>query len=197
MEKEYLVKQTLRMFNEIVNKLIRPGYRLPKGGEPKRIMLAAFQRLEKKYGALTCPRIVDYVVCAAHAFRDRGDNWKLNQVFGPKSMERYNSDKGRVYYEDRWLKSENLTRAALMDMIIDRSVHPKAKYIFIPSEEGTKLRLLNALAGFAICQTSTLGWSPLSEACTQCNFIKQCKDETQKKYPEIYRLRTEYGKEQH
>ena len=196
MVSEYLTRQTLKMFHEIASKLIHPDYRLPQGGEPTRIIRTALQRIEKKYGALTAQRVVDYVVCAAHAFKDRGANWKLNQVFGPKSIERFNTEKGRVYYENKWLASQGLNRAALLSMIIDRSEHPKAKYIFVPSEEGTKLRLLNRQVGFVICQTSTLGWSPLSEACAECEYIEQCKLETQKKYPEIFRLRMEYVSQQ-
>jgi hypothetical protein len=192
MVNEYLVKQTLKMFHEIASKLIHPGYKLPQGGEPTRVIRTALQRLEKQYGALTGQRIVDYVICSAHAFKDRGSNWKLNQVFGPKSMERFNTDKGRVYYENKWLSGADLSRNDLLSMIVDRSEHPKAKYVLVPSEEGTKMRLLNREVGFVICQTSTLGWSPLSEACSQCNFIEKCKEETQKKFPEIYRLRTEY-----
>jgi hypothetical protein len=192
MVNEYLVKQTLKMFHEIASKLIHPGYKLPQGGEPTRVIRTALQRLEKQYGALTGQRIVDYVICSAHAFKDRGSNWKLNQVFGPKSMERFNTDKGRVYYENKWLSGVDLSRNDLLAMIVDRSEHPKAKYVLVPSEEGTKMRLLNREVGFVICQTSTLGWSPLSEACSQCNFIEKCKVETQKKFPEIYRLRTEY-----
>lgn len=196
MANEYLVKQTLKMFNEIVVKLIHPGYKLPQGGEPTRIMRTALERLEKKYGALSAPRIVDYVVCSSHAFKDRGANWKINQVFGPKSIERFNSDKGRVYFEDKWLQSGELSRAELLGMIVDRSEHPKAKFIFVQSEEGTKFRLLNREVGFIICQTSTLGWSPLSEACAQCNYIEKCKKETENKYPEIFRLRIEYVSKQ-
>ncbi len=196
MVNEYLIKQTLKMFHEIVVKLIHPGYRLPQGGEPTRIMRTALQRVEKKFGVLTAQRIVDYVVCSSHAFKDRGSDWKLNQVFGPKSMERFNSDKGRVHFENKWLASEGLSRASLLNMIVDRSEHPKAKYIFVPSEEGTKLRLLNREVGFAVCQTSTLGWSPLSAACSECNFVTKCKVETQKKYPEIFRLRIEYVNKQ-
>ena len=192
MVNEYLIKQTLKMFHEIVVKLIHPNYRFPQGGEPIRIMRTALQRIEKKFGVLTAQRIVDYVVCSSHAFKDRGSNWKLNQVFGPKSMERFNSDKGRVYFENKWLESEGLSRSSLLSMIVDRSEHPKAKYIFVPSEEGTKQRLLNREVGFVVCQTSTLGWSPLSFVCSECNFVTKCKIETQKKYPEIFRLRIEY-----
>jgi hypothetical protein len=173
------------MFHEIASKLIYSGYKLPKGGEPTRVVSSALKRLEKQYGTLTGQRIVDYVICAAHAFKDRGYDWKINQVFGPKSMDRFNTDKGRVYYENKWLNSAGLSRADLLLMIVDRSEHPKAKYILVPSEEGTKMRLLNREVGFVICQTSTLGWAPLSEACSQCRFIEKCKEETQKKYPEI------------
>lgn len=196
MVSEYLVKQTLKMFYEIASKLIYPGYRLPQGGEPTRVMRTALQRLEKKYGSLTAQRVVDYIVCSAYAFKDRGSSWKLNQVFGPKSIERFNTDKGRVYYENKWLESQDLNRSTLLGLIVDRSEHPKAKYIFIPSEERTKLRLLNRQVGFVICQTSTLGWSPLSEACSECDFVEKCKQETQKKYPEIFRLRIEYVNKQ-
>lgn len=196
MANEYLIRQTLKMFHEIATKLIHPGYKLPQGGEPTRIVRSALQRLEKKYGALTGQRIVDYVVCSAYAFKNRGSEWKLNQVFGPKSMDRFNSDKGRIHFENKWLESEGLGRPYLLSLIVDRSEHPKAKYIFIPSEEGTKTRLLNRQVGFAVCQTSTLGWSPLSEACTQCSFVEKCKVETQNKYPEIYRLRIEYVNKQ-
>ena len=135
MVNEYLVKQTLKMFYEIATKLIHPGYRLPQGGEPTRIMRNALERLEKKFGVLSAPRIVDYVICSSHAFKDRGSDWKINQVFGPKSLERYNSDKGRVYFEDKWLKSAELSRAGLLDLIVDKSEHPKAKFIFVQSEE--------------------------------------------------------------
>lgn len=184
------------MFYEIASKLIYPGYRFPQGGESTRVMRTALQRLEKKYGTLTAQRIVDYIICSAHAFKDRGSSWKLNQVFGPKSMERFNTDKGRVYYENKWLESEDLSRASLLNLIVDRSEHPKAKFIFVPSEEGTKMRLLNREVGFVICQTSTLGWSPLSEACSECEFVEKCKQETQNKYPEIFRLRIEYVNKQ-
>lgn len=196
MVNEYLVKQTLKMFHEIAVRLIYSDYRLPQGGEPTRIMRTALQRVEKKYGVLTAQRIVDYVVCSSHAFKDRRSNWKLNQVFGPKSMERFNSDKSRMYFENKWLESEGLSRSSLLNMIVDRSEHPKAKFIFVPSEEGTKMRLLNREVGFVICQTSTLGWAPLSTACAECVFAIKCKTETQKKYPEIFRLRIEYGSKQ-
>lgn len=196
MVSEYLIRQTLKMFYEIVTKLIHPGYRLPRGGEPTRTIRAALQRVESKYSTLSVQRIVDYVVCSAYVFKDRGSDWKFNQVFGPKSLDRFDSSKQRVYYENKWLESQGLSRASLLSIIVDRSEHPKAKYIFVPSEEGTKRRLLNREVGYVICQTSTLGWSPLSEVCSECIYIDKCKQETQKKYPEIYRLRLDYDSKQ-
>lgn len=192
MVNEYLIKQTLKMFHEIVINLIHPDYRFPQGGEPTRIVRTALQRVNKKYGALSAQRIVDYVVCSAYAFKNRGSEWKLNQVFGPKSLERFDSDNGRIYFEDKWLESAGISRSSLLNKIVDRSEHPKAKFIFVPSEEGTKRRLLNKEVGFVICQTSTLGWSPLSAVCSECKFVDKCKIETQQKYPEIFRLRIEY-----
>ncbi len=181
------------MFHEIVVKLINPDYVLSKGGEPIRLVRTALQNLEKKFGALSSQRIVDYVVCSLYPFKDRGSQWKINQVFGPNSIQQYNSDKIKTYYQDRWLQSAELSRTKLLSIIVKRSEHPKAKFVFIPNEEGTKMRLLNRDVGFAICQASTLGWSPMSEACNLCNFVKRCQKETQNKYPEIYRLRIEYG----
>lgn len=180
------------MFHEIVVKLIHPQYKLPKGGEPMRIVRTALQAVEKQYGTLTGTRIVDYVVSCAYTFKDRGTSWKLNSVFASKSLEKFTTDRTKRYFEDKWLQSVQLNRNTLLDFIIDKSEHPKAKYIFVPSEEGTKLRLLNRQVGFAICQTSTLGWSPLSDACAECSFVEKCKTETAMKYPEIYRLRIEY-----
>ena len=60
------------MFHEIVVKLIHPQYKLPKGGEPMRIVRTALQAVEKQYGTLTGTRIVDYVVSCAYTFKTEG-----------------------------------------------------------------------------------------------------------------------------
>lgn len=181
------------MFTAIAIKLINPRFKFPQGGASTRLILNALTKLEKKENGLSRERIVDYVVCSAYPFKDRDDAWKVNQVFGPKSLERFNTDKGRRYYEDNWLKTAGLTRANLLKLIEDRSEHPQAKYVYMPMEEPTKKRMLNTEVGYTICQASTLGWSPLSPSCQECNYTHKCQIETQQKFPEIYRLRMENG----
>jgi hypothetical protein len=99
-----------------------------------------------------------------------------------------------MFYEDQWLSTAQLTRKSLYNLIADRSEHPHAKYIHAFWEERTKKRMLNKEAGYLLCRISTLGWSPVSETCGQCKFTQECMKETQRKYPELYRIRLEYGK---
>lgn len=190
---EYLVKQTMKVFTKIVTELINPDFHFSYGEANRRIVREALGRLEQVCGGLSRERIVDYCVSTAYIFKGRGRQWNILQAFGPKSTERFSTDKGLRYYENRWLSSVNITREDLITLIEDRSQHPQAQYVYLPMEETTKRRLLNSESGYLICQSSTLGWSPESECCSQCKFIEECKIETNKKYPEIYRLRIEHG----
>lgn len=193
MEKEKLTKQTTTVFTAIITKLVDPTYKFPKGGAVTRIIITFLNRMEQEFGAITCERLVDVCVTGAYTFRERGQ-WTLKQVFGPSTIKRVKEQKrGQLFYQDQWLESAGLSRGALLDMIKDRKEHPQAKFIYIQSEEATKKRQLNRKTGYFICQLSTLGWSPESEACQQCNFTADCKAETERKYPEIYRLRIEHG----
>lgn len=151
--------------------------------------------MEKQYGHVTQERLVDYCICNIYAFRQR-DTWNIKSIFGRAGIERLvNAKRGSKYYEDQWLSDMGLSRGKLILMISDKSVHPQAKYIYMASEEPTKIRMLNTETGYVICQTATLGWSPISETCSLCNYAEQCKIVTQKKFPELYRLRLEYGTE--
>ena len=193
MENDYIIHQTMKIFAEIATKLISPSFKFSKGGEAIRIVSQALERLEKKYGSLSRERIEDYCVSAAYSFKDRGERWKINQVFGPKSVEKFGTDRRVKYYEDRWLASAEITRSHLLSYLADKSKHPHQQYVYMPMEEPTKKRMLNSQAGYIICQSSTLGWSPESESCSRCKFVSKCKIETQKRFPEIYRLRLEHG----
>lgn len=183
----------MRIFTKIATNLVSSSFRFSNGGSSERVVTQALERLEKKCGGLSRERIVDYCVASAYIFKDRGDKWTINQVFGPKSIERFNTDKGLKYYENKWLATANITRDDLMALIVDRSNHPLAQYVYLPMEEPTKRRALNSDAGYLVCQSSTLGWSPESECCMSCVYTEKCKEETDKKYPEIYRLRLENG----
>lgn len=193
MASERQVKQAITVYTEIQRKLIDPTFKISQGGATFKAISNLLDLLAKEYGSVTSERLVDFCICTAYAFRNR-DTWTIKQVFGPAALKRLKErKKGGEYYEDEWLKGSNLSRAYLINLIIDRSAHPQAKYIYVHSEEPSKSRLLNQEVGYIVCQTSTLGWSPISNTCKKCTFVDRCKKETQLKYPELYRIRVEYG----
>lgn len=191
MANEKLIKQTSTVFTAIITRLVDPAFKISKGGATTRLLQKFLDRFEKEFGAVTCERLVDFCVCAAYTFR----NQKLvnvKQVFGPQAILRMKEQKrGSIHYQNQWLEGASLSREALVNLIKDRKDHPQAKFIYVPAEEYTKRRQHNQRIGYLICQTSTLGWSPLSEACKDCSFTSDCMRETERKYPEIYRLRIE------
>lgn len=181
------------MFTEIARKLLNPSFKFSGGGATERTLTNFIDLMEKEFGVVTAERIVDFCICAAYAFRNT-NQWTVKQIFGKASIKRLKEKKhGTEYYEDQWLEEASLNRQDLIAMVADRSTHPQAKYIYVASEEATKKRLLNMDVGYIRCQSSTLGWSPLSESCNQCRFVNLCKKETQRKYPELYRIRIENG----
>lgn len=193
MANEKLIKQTSTVFTEIIKKLVDPTFKFSKGGATTKLLQKFLDRFEKEFGAVTCERLVDFCVCAAYTFRNRTP-LPLQQVFGPQSILRIKEQtRGQRFYQNQWLETVSLSREALVNLIKDRREHPQAKYIYVASEELTKKRQLNHKLGYLICQTSTLGWSPLSGACQNCQFVADCQKETERKYPEIYRLRIENG----
>lgn len=193
MARERLIKQVMTVYTEIVRRLVDKEFRFSQGGKTTLTISNFLNELEKEYGTITKERLVDFCICTAHVYRER-EKWTIQQVFGSSSLKRFKESKqGKAYYEDQWLLSVQLTRNYLYNLIADRKEHPQAKYIYISSEEGTKKRLLNQEVGYLLCQTSTLGWSPVSEICKQCMFTQDCMKETQSKYPELFRIRLEYG----
>ena len=193
MVKEKLIKQTMLVFTEIQKRLVNPTFKFSQGGATFTTLSNFINSFEKEFGTITSERLVDFCIYVSHAYRNT-DKWSIKQAFGPTAIKKFKTAAvGKVYYENLWLSSANLTRENLVDMIKDRQEHPQAKYIYVEAEESSKKRLLNKEVGYMLCQASTLGWSPVSEACQQCTFTTQCKHETQRKYPELYRIRIEYG----
>lgn len=195
MESAKWIRNTIIVYTEIERKMVDPSFKFSQGGSTIRTINNFLERFSHDVciDNITAERLVDFCICTAHAYKDRRD-WTVKQVFGPASIKRLvDSKRGARYYEDTWLKSGGLSRDGLVKMIADRSEHPLSKYIFMQSEEATKLRYLNSEVGYVICQTSTLGWSPVSEACMECTSADSCKRETAGKYPELYRIRVEYG----
>lgn len=100
----------------------------------------------------------------------------------------------RLY--NQWLDEVELSRSALTDMIAKPKPNPLRNMVYLPSEEPIKRRFLNTPDGLALCQSSTTGWSPLSEACGRCDNWVECGKITAKKYPELMRFRKEiYGRQ--
>lgn len=194
MEIKRLTKAIATVFTAIMKRSASPTYKFPKGGAVSRSVVNFINCIEKEFGAVTPERIVDACVTGAYIFRER-DNWTVKQILGPTTIQRIKKQsRGQVFYQNQWLESLGLSRDKLIELIKDRSEHPQAQYIYIPAEELTKQRQLNTKTGFLICQVSTLGWSPYSQSCSQCTFANDCRKETERKYPEIYRLRVEqYG----
>lgn len=172
---------------------MNPTFKFSDGGATERTLTNFIAAIEKEFGAVTAERMVDFCICVAYAFRST-KKWSIKQVFGKMSVKRLKENgKANRYYEDKWLSSISLNRQSLISMIADRSVHPQAKFIHVAAEEPTKKRMLGSEVGYVICQTSTLGWSPLSENCAKCPHVDKCRKETERKYPELYRIRVEYG----
>lgn len=193
MENEKLIKHITTVFTAIVKKMVNPSYKFPKGGATIRTLTTFIALMEREFGSVTNERLVDACITGIYPLRER-KQWKLNQIFGTQTIKRIKGlTKGHLYYQNKWLESANISRNDLINLIQDRSKHPLAKFIYVHSEETTKKRHLNQNAGYLICQLSTLGWAPLSDSCQQCVFTDDCKKETQRKYPEIYRLRIENG----
>lgn len=173
--------------------LLDPEIKISNGYQTKQVFDQFINMFKSKYGVNCEERLVDFCIFAAKYYSNIATR-NIKQVFSKGTITRFEkSNSTSRYIEDRWLavRSKELTRQALVNMMIPQK-HPQSKYLYMPSEENTKSRFLNQPIGFALCQTSTLGWSPLSPSCCVCEFTSNCKLYTSRKYPEIYRLRKEY-----
>lgn len=195
MVSERQINNFITVYTEIMKRLIDKQYTIRKGGENLKAIGNLFNNLSKEYGTVTGVRLVDFCIFSAYYYRNKPI--QLKQAIGPTAVKKFIQVKaGMIYYQNQWLEDAELTRQKLYDMVIDRSEHPQAKYIYMSSEENVKNRMLNNEAGYFLCQTATLGWTPLSPSCNQCEFAEKCKRETQRKYPELYRIRLENGEKE-
>lgn len=192
MEQKRQIKNLKAVYTEIIKKLVNPTFKFSEGGATQKTLAKFLDLMEKEYGTVTEERLVDVCINIAYIYRNKLQPVKT--MFGASSLKRFvQSKRGQRYYENEWLSEKEITRDDLLSIIANRKEHPLAEYIYMPSEEPRKFRLHNLRAGYAICQTSTLGWSPLSTACSTCDFAEQCKDATSQKYPELFRIRIEHG----
>ena len=185
-----------KVFSFLMREMVEPSFRFPGGGMAQRQIADCLEMLDDGTGSLSRDKIVDFCVCQVHivAFYGRGylAKWNASHSFGKKARERFSrSGQRQRYYEDRWLRGKGLSRAALLDLFRDRSVHPLAKFIYPESEDRTKKRHRGSEAGLYICSVSTLMWTPFSPVCAACPNGEACRDMTSRRYPELYRIRVE------
>lgn len=199
--KEYWLKKIKVVYAELVKRAVEPSFSFPNGGRVDRILRHFVTELSRIGGGeFNGCRMVDYCIFQVHKNRNADHQRALApNAFGDTAFKKYlsMSSKEKTYAENCWLDEVGLNRSVLYGLVESRKSHPLAKYIYMPAEEQTKKRCINTDTGFAICFTSTLMWSPFSDTCSRrCRFADRCRAETEKKYPELYRIRIEeYGKE--
>lgn len=190
-----IAKQIKAVYTEIARRLVDREFSFPEGGKANRSLLQFITEFAEQCGGIiSSERIVDYCVFQLHKNRLSPYQRKLAlSAFGHVAQQKYlsMSSPQKRYMEDQWLSGANITRQQLIKLICVNREHPLAKYIYMPSEEPTKRRCHNTEIGYMFCQRSTLGYSPFSEACGNCNFVDACKKATAEKFPELYRIRLE------
>lgn len=200
-----LQEKTIRlskMIETVIRRCINRKWRFPGG--PNLIALeVGVKNLQKlwPYEGIADDRIVDYIVYQIYRTRQNFENgygWQPNFLFTDYSIGKYRKQfidesgkSGMNYYINQWLDDAELTRGDLVRIIEDPKPNSMRKYVYMESEEQTKKRFLNTEAGFILCQRSTTGWAPLSETCERCEYQKQCEQATEKRLPELVRLRRE------
>lgn len=200
MEKRKSIKNIIQVFTIIMRSAVSPEFIFPGGGTAARCVDTCIGVLEKEYAGLSQERIVDFCVCQVYAIarfpEDYMKRWKVSHSFGKKALERFAGTKqAHQYYEDKWLKANRLSRHCLFESIQDKSKHPLYEYVYPEYEDRTKDRICGTEAGYYICGISTLLWTPLSPVCRKCRKAEKCKGRTKKMYPELYRLREGFSKD--
>lgn len=140
-------------------------------------------------------RIVNYCIYNVKRLSSMSEDvlavFKYSQVFGKAGVERFlESPSGSIYYEDLFLDRLKLTRNGL-ELMISEQQHPHVQFINTKYENKLKRRKHNTKVGYYLCQKSTLGWNPHADVCLSCKWEHDCKANTRRKYPELYRLRVE------
>lgn len=206
------VEQATRVraaINRVITSLIGQKYKVPEGGQTLAVIQKGIDKINKllfPYSDMADDRIIDYVVY--HLYLKREPRWgiSITDLFTDYAINKYrqqfmseNGKSGINYFINQWLDDAYLTRSALVKMIEKPKPHKMSKFIYLESEELIKKRFYNTEMGYMLCQRSTTGYAPRSSSCQGCRFTSRCQENTDKKYPELLRLRRkdycENGKE--
>lgn len=208
MELQEKTIKVLRLIEKLINCTISPSWRFTKSGVIQLQVQEGLKQLPLLFeiSDIDDERIVDYLVYQIYRMRSNIENssFQVNWLFSQNALSKYRQQflsvdgkSGMNYYIDQWLDDAELSRGELVQIIADPKPNPLKKMIYMPSEEPIKRRFHNTADGFTLCQTSTTGWSPLSEACKECKNWIECGKNTAKKYPELMRFRKEeYGRKE-
>ena len=188
-----------RLFTLLMRRTLDEWFRFPGGGLARRAVDGCMEVLAGGAEAPSREKVVDFCVCQVYALTFDAKmlrGWTPAHSFGRKALERFarNTSTHR-YWEDRWLKEHGLARGGLLHEVRDRSQHPLAKFLYPEYEDATKRRRIGTEAGLYVCSLSTLLWTPLSPVCQECAMTEKCREMTCERYPELYRLRVEHGKQ--
>lgn len=190
----------ISVFTFLMQRNIRKDFVFPSGRLTVKTMTSCMESLEKIYGWPSRERLTDYCICQVHVISNLPDSyirrWNIRHSFGVKAVLRYrNNDSASHRQENYWLKKNGLSRAVLYEQFKCKKEHPLAKLIYPEYEEVTKRRMHSSEVGFYLCQLSTLLWTPFSQSCRTCRNEARCKEVTEAKYGELYRIRiSEYSK---
>lgn len=198
-------ERLVKMLDRIIAKGMKVSYNIYDNPGNRRIVSAGLLRMKELfavYGGCSEMRITDFVVYQIYRYRDmiaewpRG-SWTLSWCFGETAVEKYRQQfmsedgkRGMNYYIDKWLSDMGLSREMLSDMLSEKRERG-GKYICLTGEDATKRRFLNKPSGMMLCLASTTGWTPQSPVCKECRCSSECMERTERKYPEITRLRKE------
>ncbi len=193
-----------KIFARLVIKL-DPKFKLPGGGIGENVISNGLDELEKLFPmGMSDNRITDFMVYQVFRYVDNITgkspthfDWKW--CWGKHAIAKYNNQyfgegNPRIdYYIDQWLSGLGIRRQMITDYIAGPKPNKWRQYIDMPSDELVKRRFHNTDAGLVLCSNKTLGWSPGSNACSECIHVSKCKEITEKRYPELLRLRLEDG----
>ncbi len=190
------------MIETVVKRTIDPKWRFTQSGVVALYLQNGVEQLPALFGVsdIDDERIVDYIVYQIYRYRTSIANgsWQYTYLFSQAALEKYRNQflsadgkSGMNYYINQWLDDVELSRGQLTLMIAKPKPDPLKQMVYLASEEPIKRRFLNTEDGLVLCQRATTGWSPLSEACGQCDNWVECGKMTAKKYPELMRYRKE------
>lgn len=196
------------MIETIVKRTIDPKWKFTQSGVAALYLQDGLRQLPSLFGIsdIDDGRVVDYVVYQLYRCRSflKDGTWQYTWLFSKSAMDKFRKQflsadgkSGMNYYINQWLDEAELSREILTSMIAKQKPNPLRKLVYLASEESIKKRFLNTKDGLVLCQSSTTGWSPLSETCGRCDYWVECGKMTAKKYPELMRFRKEeYGRKE-